>query len=158
MEFNQEKIAINRSGRKIRQNTSANKKESFKKHGAVKISWQQRGQMSLQYDTLATTVIFRLHIQHHTSQWPRKAFVFPYSYAGIAILKQPTGSSFFATLPWQWTDVSEESSTLTSPNPIRHLMVQFYIKNIISFWPRMAIIFYPKQEAGSLWFHAGWPT
>lgn len=61
-------------------------------------------------------------------------------------------------LSWQWTDVWEESSTLTSPNPIIHLMVQFYIKNIISFWPQMAIIFYPKQEVGSLWFHAGWST
>lgn len=115
--------------------------------------------MSSQYDTQAKTGIFRFRIQHHTSQWPRKAFASPYSYAGIATLKQPTGpSSFSAMLSWQWTDVSEESSTLTSPNPIRHLMVQFYIKNIVSFWPRMAIISYPRQGAGSLWFHAGWPT
>lgn len=61
-----------------------------------------------------------------------------------------------AVLPWQWTDVSEGSSTLASPNLIMHLMVQFYIKIIISFWPQMAIIFHPKQEAGSLWLHARW--
>lgn len=42
MEFNREKISINRSGRKILQNTSVNKKERFKKHSTVKISWQQR--------------------------------------------------------------------------------------------------------------------
>lgn len=64
----------------------------------------------------------------------------------------------FAMWLWQGTDASEDSSTLSNPNPIIHLMVQFYIKNIISFWPQMAIISYPKQEAGSLWFRAGWPT
>jgi len=36
VEFNQEKIAINRSGRKINQNASIHKKEKFRKHNTVK--------------------------------------------------------------------------------------------------------------------------
>lgn len=163
MEFNQGKIAINRSGRKVLQNTNANKKASWfffcfflsmvlsRSHGNREGKWacnrthkQKQWLLDFMFSTARHSGLGRRcapmflckNCHSETAHW----FIFLCQAA-------LTRSRCF-----------RESSPLTSPNPIRHLMVQFYIKNIISLWPRMAIIFYPKQEAGSLGFHAGWPT